>query len=166
MKITAPAQQDKKLRIGEMARLAGVTVRTIRYYEQLGLLGSSRRNLSEHRRYSRKDLLYLRRIQQLKGYGLSLREIGEIVDLAAQDPSGEKRRLMLLSRYQEKRRQALARREQLEAYLRELDWHIEQLRRVRNFQACPGQECAACEFRPVCRLAETANEEHRYGESP
>lgn len=154
MNTSAPVQEEKKLRIGEMARLAGVTVRTIRYYEQLGLLGSSRSNQSQHRRYSRKDLLYLHRIQQLKGYGLSLREIGEIIELASQDPSGERRRLMLLARYREKKLEALERRARLEAYLRELDWHIEQLKKVRNFQACPGEECRACEFRPVCRLAE------------
>jgi DNA-binding transcriptional MerR regulator len=160
MKQAMSAQEKKQLRIGEMARLGGVTVRTIRYYEQLGLLGSCRRNNSQHRRYSRKDLLYLRRIRQLKGYGLSLREIGEIIDLAAQDPSGEKRRLMLLVRYEEKKAEALIRRAQLAAYLRELDWHIEQLKRVRNFQACPGEECAACEFRPVCRLAEPESKEN------
>jgi DNA-binding transcriptional MerR regulator len=161
MKITAPPQQEKLLRIGDMARLAGVTVRTIRYYEQLELLGSYRGNPSQHRRYSRRDLLYLRRIQQLKGYGLSLREIGEIIELADQDPSGEKRRLMLLARYEEKKREALVRRAQLNAYLRELDWHIAQLKRVGRFQACPGQECAACEFRPVCRFVEAESGEKR-----
>jgi DNA-binding transcriptional MerR regulator len=160
MKAIAPVRAEKQLRIGEMARLAGVTVRTIRYYEQLGLLGSSRSSRAQHRRYSRRDLLYLRRIQQLKGYGLSLREIGEIIELGAQDPSGERRRLLLLARYREKKQEALARRARLEAYLRELDWHIEQLRSVKNFQACPGEECSACEFRRVCRLREQENGEN------
>ncbi|MBN1836689.1 MAG: MerR family transcriptional regulator, partial [Spirochaetales bacterium] len=86
-------------RIGELAQRAGVTVRTVRYYEELGILECSHRTGTRHRRYSDRDLVRLRRVQQLKGYGLSLGEIREIFELAREDPSGEKSRLRLLSRY-------------------------------------------------------------------
>ena len=68
-KNSAPVKErttEKQYRIGEIAEKAGVTARTIRYYEELGLLATPARRESEHRRYAEKDLIYLRRIQQLK----------------------------------------------------------------------------------------------------
>ena len=143
----------KFLRIGELAKMAGVTGRTIRYYEELGLLQSPKRRDSEHRRYNQKDLLYLRRIQQLKSYGLTLIEIKEIVDLAQVDPSGEKRRLKLLTRYSEKWREAMERKKRLDEYIKELEWHIDQLEKVGSFQACPGEECRKCKYIGICKFA-------------
>ena len=143
----------RALRIGELAEMAGVTGRTIRYYEELGLLRPPGRRGSEHRRYSEKDLLYLRRIQQLKSYGLTLNEIKEIVDLSQKDPSGEKRRLKLLTRYSEKLREALERKRKIEEYIGELEWHIDQLSEVGDFQACPGEECKQCRYIGICKFA-------------
>ena len=144
-------------RIGELAQRAGVTARTIRYYEELGILSAPRRPQARHRRYSQKDLLHLQRVQQLKGYGLTLGEIREIFDLSRQDPSGEKSRLRLLTRYREKWREAMARKERIEAYIGDLEWHIDQLQRVGNFQACPGEECRSCRYTAICKFY---NENH------
>ncbi|MBN1838321.1 MAG: MerR family transcriptional regulator, partial [Spirochaetales bacterium] len=131
---------------------AGVTVRTVRYYEELGILECSNRTGTRHRRYSDRDLVRLRRVQQLKGYGLSLGEIREIFELAREDPSGEKSRLRLLSRYREKCREAERRKLSLERYIAELEWHIDQLEKVSNFQACPGEECRSCVYTAVCKF--------------
>ena len=139
-------------RIGELARKAGVTARTIRYYEELGILAAPRRPQARHRRYSEKDLLHLHRVQQLKSFGLALGEIREIFDLSRQDPSGEKSRLRLLTRYREKVREAQKRREKIEEYIGDLEWHIDQLERVGNFQACPGEECRNCRYTGICRF--------------
>jgi DNA-binding transcriptional MerR regulator len=139
-------------RIGELAQRAGVTVRTIRYYEELGILECSDGRGSRHRRYSERDLVRLRRVQQLKGYGLSLGEIREIFELSREDPTGEKSRLRLLSRYREKQRQAEERKRRLEAYIAELEWHIDQLEKVGNFQACPGEECRSCRYTLLCKF--------------
>jgi len=35
-----------------------------------------------------------------------------------------------------------------------LEWHIEQLENVRNFQSCPGEECEWCKFKGICSFAE------------
>lgn len=144
----------KTYRIGELASKAGVTVRTVRYYEELGILPPPSRPQARHRRYNETDLVHLKRVQQLKGYGLSLGEIREIFELAREDPSGQKSRLRLLGRYREKRQQAANRRDRLEQYMRELDWHIEQLERVGDFQACPGEECLSCRYTAVCSFHE------------
>ena len=139
-------------RIGELARRAGVTVRTVRYYEELGILELSDRRGARHRRYGDRDLVRLGRVQQLKSYGLSLGDIREIFELAREDPTGERSRLRLLSRYREKRREAEERKRRLEAYLTELSWHIDQLERVGDFQACPGEECRSCRHIPLCKF--------------
>ena len=139
-------------RIGELARKAGVTARTIRYYEELGILSAPHRPQARHRRYSQKDLLHLRRVQQLKSFGLALGEIREIFALSREDPSGEKSRLRLLSRYREKWREALKRREKIEAYIGDLEWHIDQLEQVGDFQACPGEECRNCRYTEICKF--------------
>jgi len=139
-------------RIGELAKRAGVTTRTIRYYEELGILSSPHRPQARHRRYSEKDLLRLERVQQLKEYGLPLGEIREIFDLSREDPSGEKSRLRLLTRYREKWREANKRKERIEAYVSDLEWHIDQLERVGNFQACPGEECRSCRYTAICKF--------------
>jgi DNA-binding transcriptional MerR regulator len=140
-----------RYRIGELARRAGVTVRAIRYYEELGILEPPARQ-SRHRRYTDGDLVHLQRVQQLKGYGLTLGAIREIFMLSREDPSGEKSRLRLLASYREKWREAADRRIKLDQYLRELEWHIEQLEGVGNFQACPGEECKRCRYAALCRF--------------
>jgi DNA-binding transcriptional MerR regulator len=147
-----PRKRRTQYRIGELAKRAGVTTRTIRYYEELGILSSPRRPQARHRRYSEKDLLHLERVQQLKEYGLTLGEIREIFDLSREDPSGEKSRLRLLTRYREKWREAIKRKERIEAYVSDLEWHIDQLERVGNFQACPGEECSNCGYTAICKF--------------
>jgi len=144
--------KEKKYRIGELARKAGVTERTIRYYEELGILERQERTEANHRRYTGRDLLHLQRVQQLKSYDLTLSEIKEIFDLSLEDPTGEKSRLRLLSRYRQKHEGAISRKKKLEQYINELEWHIEQLKSVDNFQACPGGECRTCNYTEICRF--------------
>ena len=69
------------MRIGELARRAGVTTRTIRYYEGLGLLESERREASGHRQYGEDAIRRLEKIDFLKRMGLTLDEIAEIIPL-------------------------------------------------------------------------------------
>lgn len=140
-------------RIGDLARESKVTVRTIRYYEELGLIEAPDRNGSEQRRYTEKDLIYLKRIIQLKSYGLTLGEIGEIIKLGSEDPSGEKRRVRLLMHYREKISDAITRQEKLDQYINEMKWHIEQLEEVDDFLGCPGPACRDCKFLEKCRFA-------------
>jgi len=140
-------------RIGELAKRAGVTVRTVRYYEELGLITPEFRLDSGQRRYTDKELLYLQRIIQLKTYGLSLQEIIEIFHLAEEDPRGERRREWLIEKYQMKLEEARNKKEKLNAFIEELEWHIKQLKEVEDFKACPGEECRTCKYVSLCRLA-------------
>ena len=70
------------MRIGEVARLAGTTPRTIRYYEEIGLLpASGSRERGEHRIYAEADVKRLTELLRLKDLlGLSLEELKELVE--------------------------------------------------------------------------------------
>ena len=71
-----------ELRIGEVARLAGTTPRTIRYYEEIGLLpATSEREPGAHRTYAETDVERLAELLRLKDLlGLSLEELKELVE--------------------------------------------------------------------------------------
>jgi DNA-binding transcriptional MerR regulator len=89
------------MRIGELARRAGVTTRTVRYYEGLGLLPAPRREGAGHRQYDGDALTRLAKIDWLKRMGLTLDEIAEVIPLYFDDQTsarGRKRMLALLER--------------------------------------------------------------------
>ena len=73
---------EKPLRIGEVAERADTTVRTVRYYEEVGLLpGSEERSHGQHRSYSEADVERLKEILQLKELlNLSLEELRGLVE--------------------------------------------------------------------------------------
>lgn len=79
---------NTKMRIGELTERAGVTTRTVRYYESLGLLGQSEREGRGFHYYSEETLARLHKIDALKQLGLSLEEISSVIDLYFTDPSG------------------------------------------------------------------------------
>lgn len=68
-------------RIGELAQRLGLTERTIRYYEELGLLESVKRLEGGTRVFTDDDVRRLRFIQKLKMLGLSLQEMLELEQL-------------------------------------------------------------------------------------
>jgi DNA-binding transcriptional MerR regulator len=141
---------ERSYKIGELAKMFGLTARTIRFYEELGLLESEDRDAAEHRRYSERNAVRIRRIQQLKDYGLTLAEIRELFDLARRDRSGDSVRKSLAAKYSARLEEARRRRETLDAYIEDLSWHLEQLERVQDFFECPGASCATCTWFDRC----------------
>jgi MerR family copper efflux transcriptional regulator len=79
---------NDRMRIGELTERAGVTPRTVRYYESIGLLPPGDREGHGHSYYSEETVARLRKIDQLKKLGLSLDEIHDVIDLYFSDPSG------------------------------------------------------------------------------
>ena len=70
------------LTIGKVADTLHINPKTIRYYEEVGLVPEPRRSESGYRLYTRYDVERLRLIRQAKLLGLSLPEIREIVEYA------------------------------------------------------------------------------------
>ena len=105
-------------RIGELATRVGLTERTIRYYEELGLLESVKRLEGGIRVYTDDDLRRLRYIRKLKTLGLSLQEMLELENLYRRHRSNRS----VLPRLMEL----------LDAHLGTLDARMSELRTLRD----------------------------------
>ncbi len=75
---SAADQTLKRYRIGEIGKLLDLSTRTIRYYEEIGLLNTVKRIEGGRRIYTDDDLRRLRFIKKLKLLGLSLGEMAEL----------------------------------------------------------------------------------------
>ncbi len=69
------------MQIGQLARTSGVTTKTIRYYESIGLLDAPARTAGGYRSYRPEVLERLDFIRQAKASGLTLAEIGSILEI-------------------------------------------------------------------------------------
>ncbi|MCF2572234.1 MerR family transcriptional regulator [Brevibacterium sp. UCMA 11754] len=84
--------------IGEVAKRSGVSARMLRHYESLGLIDPSGRTSSGYREYSAADIGRIFHIEGLRKLGMSLAEIGTLLDDPAFDPSRLIRELVETSR--------------------------------------------------------------------
>ena len=98
---------EPRWRIGQVSARTGLTARTLRYYEELGLLRPSERSLSGHRVYGNDDLQRLYRISLLRQLGLPLSDIAreltepsdELSDTITRHVGQVDQRLAALGRY-------------------------------------------------------------------
>lgn len=79
------ATSTDRLRIGEVAELTGTTPRTIRYYEEIGLLaGAPGRVQGQHRFYTQADVEQINEIVRLRDLlGLSLEQLSQMLEAQA-----------------------------------------------------------------------------------
>jgi DNA-binding transcriptional MerR regulator len=141
----------ERLRIGEVARRLGVTTRTLRYYEEIGLLGGGDRAAGQHRSYGEQEVDRLRDALRLKSLlGLTLEELGELLEAeearAARreewqhaDPDPARRHELLDEALTYVERQlglVRRRREEIDALESELD---ERRERIRNLMVGGGR---------------------------
>ena len=78
--------------VGQVAKAAGVTVRTLHHYDEIGLLSPSDRSSAGYRRYDDADLERLQLIRYYRELGFPLEEIAAILDDPASDPAEHLRR--------------------------------------------------------------------------
>lgn len=71
---------DRRWRVGELAAAAGLSVRALRLYDEIGLLVPSERSSAGHRRYAEGDLRRLYEILALRRLGLSLVDVSRVLD--------------------------------------------------------------------------------------
>jgi DNA-binding transcriptional MerR regulator len=85
------------LTIGQLARAAGSTAKTIRYYEEVGVLPAAPRNSAGYRQYSRADVGQLLFVRRARALGLSLTDLKALVgDLQAEKCAAMRPRLRVL----------------------------------------------------------------------
>lgn len=73
--------------VGELAKLTGITVRTLHHYDQYGLLSPSMHSEIGYRLYTKKDISRLQEIMSLKQLGFSLDEIKHFMENPRYDPT-------------------------------------------------------------------------------
>jgi DNA-binding transcriptional MerR regulator len=115
---TVDAAGRETYRIGELAAKVGMTERTIRYYEELGLLESVKRLDGGTRVYAADDVRRLKFIRKLKVLGLSLQEMHELDGLYQQRRSNRTVLPRLI--------------ELLDAHLETVDGRIAELQALRD----------------------------------
>ncbi|MGW2780101.1 MerR family transcriptional regulator [Streptomyces populi] len=84
---------EEHLTVGRVAELAGVSVRTLHHYDEIGLVRPSARTAGGYRAYSAGDVERLREVLAHRRLGFGLREIADLVDDPATDAVARLRRL-------------------------------------------------------------------------
>ncbi len=72
--------RSENIQIGELAKKLGITTRTIRYYEEIGLMGPVARPERGARCYNRDEVRRLKFILKLKELGISLKEMQQLAE--------------------------------------------------------------------------------------
>ncbi len=80
-------EQNKTYAVGELAALAGVTIRTLRYYDRINLLNPTRREDNNYRVYDFSDLLRLQQILFFRELDVPLNQIRHILNDPETDPA-------------------------------------------------------------------------------
>ena len=114
------------MRIGDLAQRAGVTAKTIRYYESIGLLPEPDRTPSDYRDYRPDAVERLRFIKDAQASGLSLTEIQSLVELKSAGEATCEHTVAMLQRH-----------------LVEIDAQIAQLRATRTSLASLAERAAS-----------------------
>jgi DNA-binding transcriptional MerR regulator len=104
--------EGRTWRVGELAAATGLSVRALHHYDEIRVLQPVRRTGAGHRLYDEADVRRLHRILALRGFGLSLGEVAQVLDGELGDPRE------LVRRQLEQVEQQLAAAERLRADLR------------------------------------------------
>ncbi len=136
------APTNHLIKIGVLAKNAHVSLRTLRYYEEIGLISPADHSKGGHRLYSGDDVKKLEVINYLKSLPLSLDEIKEIFTIKKTTPAREKKeQVAVLTKLLESKLGAVnGRIKELSQIKNELSGMVEILR-----------ECARCEGKPLLR---------------
>jgi DNA-binding transcriptional MerR regulator len=120
-------EEPRIYQIGEVAEITGLTHRTLRYYEELGLLGQRDHTPGKHRIYTDDDLERISRISRFKELmGHQLCEIKEIIDL-----DQERQSLRAQAATAESKAEELVKLQRIrEIFVRELDFLKERQSRL------------------------------------
>jgi DNA-binding transcriptional MerR regulator len=105
------------MQVGEVAALAGITVRALHHYDRIGLLSPSERTAAGYRRYTVADLDRLHRVLVYRELGFSLEEVATLLDDPDADPAAHLRRQhrLLQERIERARAMVVAVEKEMEA---------------------------------------------------
>jgi len=93
--LRTPRTDDQRLTTGDMARLSGSTLRTVRFYEEEGLIEPEERSDGGHRKFSERQLARLQLALDLREAGLSLADIKALFDFKSTCSTAEEATLQM-----------------------------------------------------------------------
>jgi MerR family copper efflux transcriptional regulator len=112
--------REEFLQIGEVAERVGLSLRTVRYYEEVGLFTPAGRTQGGFRLYREDQVERLRLLKGMKPFGLTLSEIRELVDLIDRSDAPGAAKAELVPDLEKYRGRADERIDQLERHLSEM----------------------------------------------
>lgn len=136
-----------RLKIGQLAKEAGLTPDSVRFYERSGLLQKPDRLVSGYRIYNESALRQLQFIKKAQALGFSLREIKQIMGLCGQ---GTRACPTVISIAERKLEQVQQQIDELKSFAAKLEKNLRQWRKKPS-----PDTCVAAEF---CSLIETSCE--------
>ncbi|MDE8670882.1 MerR family transcriptional regulator [Pseudarthrobacter sp. H3Y2-7] len=122
--MTAKTSSTNTMHIGELAERTGLSLRTIRHYDDVGLLPATARTDGGFRVFSEDDFERLMVIKQMKPLGFSLEEMAEILALLAAPEGAAPERSVTLAGFLER---AVHQRAKMARNLAQADEFIERL---------------------------------------
>lgn len=123
--------------IGQAAERSGVSPKTIRYYESVGIVSPASRNQNRYRAYGSEDVQILRFVSRARGLGFSLKEVKQ-----------------LLSLYGDRNRPSRDVKRLAQKHIDELDQKIEQLVGLRQALSHLAEKCLGND-RPECAILDS-----------
>ena len=130
----AEARRQGLLNIGEAAAASGVSAKSIRHYEESGLIPPANRTFANYRLYSQKDIHTLRFIRSARALGFSIADIGKLLDL-----------------WQDQGRKSIEVKKLALTHVAELDQRIAEMERMRDTLRELARNCHG-DTRPDCPI--------------
>ena len=136
------------MNIGTLAAQSGIAAKTIRYYEDIGLIRSARRSANGYRIYDVDDVRVLRFVHRARSLGFSLEEIGQLLDL-----------------WMDRSRSSASVRSLATRHIAEIDRKITEMQTLRDtlddlVRRCHGDD------RPECPILDDLASESKPAQSP
>ena len=122
------------MKIGEAARASGVSAKTIRYYESIGLIPRTSRSESGYRSFVQMDIDTLRFVQRARSLGFSVKDVARLLDL-----------------WRDRSRVSSAVKTLATEQLGEIDRKIDELRSMRDTLEHLAEQCHG-DQRPDCPI--------------
>lgn len=145
--VEAIEEDIELLQVGDLARIAGKTVRAIHLYEEMGLLKPHARSKGRYRLFSKDSVVRVRWIGKLQSLGLSLPAIQSIVREWEASPSAPGAMAKMRDVYRQKLKETREQLQQLKALESEL---ADSLRYLEACDVCDPERllpaCACCEL--------------------
>lgn len=125
---------DNEIKIGEIARASGVSAKTIRYYESIGLIPRASRSESGYRSFVQIDIDTLRFVKRARSLGFSVKDVARLLDL-----------------WRDRSRVSSAVKTLATEQLGEIDRKIDELRSMRDTLEHLAEQCHG-DQRPDCPI--------------